>query len=366
MQSTQGSPLAMDPIDLLTKLVSIRSLSAQEGPIADFLQSWLRDHGVSARRIDDNVVVEVVGDAPGPTFLLNSHLDTVGAVAGWESDPWSPFIDADGRLVGLGSGDAKASVAAMACAAVATQRAGLTRGKLMFVASVMEEVGRGGMDVIRPLLGPIDAGMVGEPTSLQAATAQAGLIVLECTAHGKASHAARAHLGVNALTVAARDLLRLAEWRFERVHPAMGPTTVNATVIKGGERHNVIPDRCEFTLDVRTTSAYEPEEVVALLQAKLESQISVRSQRLKAVETPADGALLRALSAAYPADLGPLVCFGSPTMSDWAHLRDMEGVKFGPGDSPRSHTANESVSVAQVRAAVEIYAGCARRYLEGC
>jgi acetylornithine deacetylase len=365
-----ASPLA-DPIDLLTRLVATRSLSGQEGPIASLLQGWLSDHGLSPRRIDDNVLVEVHGDAPGPTFLLNSHLDTVGAGAGWDADPWSPYITHDPldpqggpRLIGLGSGDAKASVAAMACAAVAIAHSGLARGKLLFVASVMEEVGRGGMDVIRPQLGPIDAGMIGEPTSLQAATAQAGLVVLECAAHGKSAHAARAHLGLNALTVAARDLLRLAEWRFERVHPTLGPTMVNATVIKGGDRHNVIPDLCDYTLDVRTTPAYTPEEVVSLLRARLEAEVTVRSQRLQAVETPPDGPLLKALHAAYPAALGPLVCFGSPTMSDWAHLRDIEGVKFGPGDSPRSHTANESVRLSEVTAAVEIYAQTARRYLE--
>lgn len=402
---------APDVIALLTRLVSIQSLSRDEFCIANFLESWLRDHGLSVRRIDDNVICEIHGDAPGPTFLLNSHLDTVPACDGWLSDPWSPFIlespdlrdnERPGpRLVGLGSGDAKASVAAMACAAVQVFRQGLRRGKLMFVASVMEEIGKGGMDTIRPQLGHIDAGMIGEPTSLQAATSQSGLMVLECCAKGRASHAARSHLGVNAITIAARDLLKIADWKFDRLHPQLGPTMVNATVIKGGDRHNVIPDRCEFTLDIRTTPAYTHEDIVELLREKLESEINVRSLRLRSVETPLDGRLLKSLQNAYlsvfdsagrcpdppkalpletaglcpepagskrlpdPAELRyrNLVQFGSPTMSDWAHLRDMEGVKYGPGDSPRSHTANESVNISEVIAAVDIYARTASLYI---
>ena len=348
-----------DAIALLHELVSIESVSRNEHAIANFLEGWLSDHGVTTRRIDDNVIATVEGAEPGETFLLNSHLDTVAAVAGWESDPWTPFLDA-GRLVGLGSGDAKASVAAMACAAVELSKRGLARGRLMFAATVMEEVGRGGMDVIRPQLGEIAAGMVGEPTSLEAATAQGGLLLIEATAKGRAAHAARAHLGINALTVAARDLIKLDTFRLDRVHPQLGPTTIVATVIKGGERHNVVPDRCEFTLDIRTNPAYEHEEIFEILQGELESELRVRSKRLRPVETPGAGKLIQSLNAAHPDEL---VIFGSPTMSDWAHLRDLEGVKFGPGDSQRSHTANESVNIDQVRAAVGIYAGCAERYL---
>lgn len=350
-----------DALELLHQLVATPSISRDETAAADLLQSWLADHGLASSRLDgDNVVVRVEGAEPGPTLLLNSHLDTVPARDGWESDPWTPFV-ADGRLVGLGSGDAKASVAAMACAAVAIARAGLPRGTLLFAATVMEEVGHGGLEKIVGELGPIDAALVGEPTALDAAVAQSGLMVVEGTAHGRTAHAARARQGINALTIAARDILALHGLTLDRVHPFLGASSVNVTVLKGGDRHNVIPDRCDYTIDVRYTPSYTADELHAILDATTEATLNLRSTRLRPVETGVNSPIVAALRAARP----ELTLFGSPTMSDWVHLAGTDAIKIGPGNSERSHTPNESVAIADVLAAVHLYRQAASTFLAG-
>lgn len=346
------------PAQLLAELVSTPSLSRDEGRVAGALCDWLRARDLPAERWGDNVICVLEGDEPGPTLLLNSHLDTVSAREGWETDPWTPTLR-DGRMYGLGSGDAKASVAAMAHAIWRCAEQGVERGRLVFAATVMEEVGGGGLEHILDDLGPIDAALVGEPTSLRGALAQGGLLILEACAQGRTSHAARGHLGVNALTAAARDLLALDEMHLEREHPLLGGSTAHATVIRGGERHNVIPDRCEYTIDIRYTPSYEAEELVALVDERVEAEIRVRSDRLRPVETSADAPIVSAMEAEHP-DLGP---FGSPTMSDWVHLRGVDAIKIGPGDSEHSHTPNESVDLDEVITAVDIYAACAQRFL---
>ncbi len=346
-----------DVIELLTTLVSTKSYSREEEEIAGVFRGWFADHGVEATLKDNNVIVEVVGEEPGPTLLLNSHTDTVPAKDGWETDPWTPTIK-DGRLYGLGSGDAKASVSAMACATVQIAKQGLPRGKVLFVASVMEEIGRGGLEFLLPELGHIDSALVGEPTNLEPALAQGGLLLLTATARGRTAHAARAHLGENALTKAARDLIKLDTFRLEKIHPWLGPSTANVTVIQGGDRHNVIPDACQYTLDIRYTPSYSPEEITAMIDELTEADIAVRSDRLRPVETAETAAIVRALKLARP-ELKP---FGSPTMSDWVHLGHVNGIKIGPGDSEYSHTPNESVSVFETQRAVDMYRDAALAY----
>ncbi len=348
------------PVDLLMQMVAIPSVSHNEDKLAGFMHQWLADRGVSVERVGDNVIATVKGRRPGPTFLLNSHLDTVPAKDGWESDPWEPFINDEERLVGLGSGDAKASVAAMACATVGIAKEGLDQGTLIFAATCLEEVGKGGLADVLPSLGQIDAALVGEPTSLEGAVAQSGLLLLETTAHGRTSHAARPHLGINALTIAARDVLKMDAFELERVHPFLGRSTATVTVLKGGDRHNVVPDSCGMTLDIRYTPSYTAEEITAMIGELLESEVRVRSNRLRPVETGDGAALIESLQSVRP----KIELFGSPTMSDWVFMPGIEAVKIGPGDSPRSHTPNESVAVSDVLAAVELYSGCVRHRLE--
>ena len=350
----------LNPVDLLSRLVAIPSVSRQEDRVAGFLRDLLADQGLDARRVGNNVICAVQGARPGPVFLLNSHLDTVPARDGWLTDPWEPTI-VEGRLVGLGSGDAKASVAAMACATAQIAREGLDRGTLIFAATCNEEIADPGIEEILPELGRIDAALVGEPTSLQAAVAQGGLLILEATARGRTAHAARAHLGLNALTVAARDLIALDALVLDRDHPFLGRSTANVTVLRGGSSHNVIPDACDYTIDIRYTPAWSPDELVALIDAATEAEIRVRSQRLVPVETSTEAPVARCLKEAHP----EVSFFGSPTMSDWVFLKGVDAIKIGPGDSPRSHPANESVAVEEVERAVAVYAGCVRALLDG-
>lgn len=340
-----------DPIALLERLVATRSLSGDETAAADLLTDYLRSHDLEVERWGDNVVCRVRGEQPGATFLLNSHLDTVPAKEGWETDPWTPQI-IDGRLVGLGSGDAKGSVAAMACAAIKCARAGIARGELIFAATVLEETGGGGLEEIRPRLGAIDGALVGEPTSLEGAVAQSGMMIIEAMAHGRTAHAARSHLGVNALTIAARDLLAIDALTLDRVHQHLGKSSANVTVIRGGDRHNVIPDACAFTIDIRYTPSYSPAELFALLDEITASSLSIRSERFLPVETSTTSRVIQALQHVAP----DITLFGSPTMSDWVHLKGTPTVKIGPGQSERSHTPNESVSIEEVRRAVDLYA----------
>jgi len=349
----------IDPLELLQALVATPSISRSEAAVAELLGTWLGRHNLTVELIGDNLIARLPGDAPGPTLLLNSHLDTVPAKGQWERDPWSATIE-DGRLYGLGSGDAKASVTAMACAFEQITKRGLKRGNLVFAATVMEETGGGGLEHVLGELGPLSAALVGEPTSLEAAVAQGGLMILEGTAHGKAAHAARPDEGRNALDVAARDLLAINAMTLDREHPLLGRSVANVTVINGGERHNVIPATCEYTVDVRYTPAYTPEEIEALLGEVTQADLRVRSKRLAPVETAADAPIVESLRRAMP----ELRLLGSPTMSDWAHLRHIDAVKIGPGNSVRSHTANEWVDCAEVLRAVDLYRDTALAFLE--
>lgn len=347
-----------DVITLLEELVSTPSLSGSETAAADVLTAYLRDHGLSVERLGDNVVCRIKGAAPGPTFLLNSHLDTVPAKDGWLTDPWTPQV-VDGRLFGLGSGDAKASVSAMARAMVNTFEEGLACGELIFAATVLEETGGGGLEEIRPALGDLDAALVGEPTSLHAAVAQSGMMILKASAHGRTAHAARSHLGDNALTIAAHDLLAIDAFVLDRVHPHLGGSLANVTVLHGGDRHNVIPDLCEYTIDVRYTPSYTPADIFTQLDAITRAELRVHSERFLPVETPTQGALLEALDVAVP----HTPRFGSPTMSDWVHLKGTPAIKIGPGQSEYSHTPNESVGIEEVRRAVDLYAQMAQTFI---
>jgi acetylornithine deacetylase len=348
-----------NPIDLLNSLVSIPSVSRDEAKIACFLHDWLASAGVKVRRMGDNVVAVVEGAKKGPVFLLNSHLDTVSAKDGWLSDPWQPFIE-EGQLIGLGAGDAKASVSAMACATAQIASAGLERGTLIFAATRCEEVSDPGLEEILPELGHIDAALVGEPTGLDGAVSQGGLLLLEGRAVGRTAHAARSHMGVNALTIAARDILELDGLSLEKIHPFLGASCANVTILQGGERHNVIPDSCGYTIDIRYTPSYDPSELIEIISAATQAEISVRSDRLQPVETDSEAPVVKALQSLRPSTK----LFGSSTMSDWVFLRGVDAIKIGPGQSERSHTPNEGVAVAEVEAAVDVYAGCVRSVLE--
>lgn len=343
-------------VPLLERLVAAKSPSTEEGPAVAVFEAWAAGLGLAVAAEGQNRWVERAGPQPGPTLLLLSHYDTVPATAQWTRPPWTPTHEA-GRLYGLGANDAKGCLAAMMVAFAATTPA---RGRLILVAAAEEETGRNGFERVLPHLGPVDAAIVGEPTGLDVAVAQNGLLVLDCVAPGRAGHAARPHLADNAVYTMARDILAIEALHLDRAHPVAGRTTHVVTVAHAGERHNVIPGEARWTIDLRTTDAYTPVELTELVQARVRSAVRVRSDRFVAVSTPADATILRAARRARP----EATTFASPTLSDWAHLRGVAAIKWGPGRSEVSHTADEWVELAQVEAAVHAYHTAIHAYFE--
>ena len=359
----------MNVLDLHAALVRFPSLSHQEEAAADFVEATLRAHGgVRVGRREHNVWAEH-GDGDD-VLLLCSHLDVVPPSEGHPFPPFEP-TRVDGKVYGRGAVDAKASGAAMLAALLTLAGSGWTpeHGRLVVALTACEETGGGynGLEHLREhvfgrVLPDVSAALVGEPTQLRPCLAQKGLLILDATAHGRTAHAARAHLGQNALTVAARDLLRLDRMAFAREDPYLGRPTVTATRIEGGTARNVVPDRCRVTLDVRSTPAYTHAELAEEIAGRLESEVTVYSDRLVPCRTAPEARIARAATGALQALGRDAEPFGSPTASDWVFLHDVPAVKLGPGRSELSHTADEHVEAAEVEAAVEVYAAIARRY----
>jgi acetylornithine deacetylase len=339
-------------------------VSGEEAAVAAFVEETARGWGLDAVRDDTSVRIEVRGGTPGPTLALVSHLDVVPPGAGWTRDPFTPSIEGD-RLYGRGSGDAKASVAAMVSAArdLAGGK-GIESGRLLVILGYGEETKNTTMERAVERAGPIDAAVVGEPTNLDIATAQRGLMMVDLVARGDQRHAGYAAADgefVNAVLVLARDLLRLEDLFDGRTHPVLGRTTATPTMLDAGVSRNVTPPVARAILDVRSTPDWTHEEIADLLRERLDSEVVVTSRRLVPCETPAGSRLLDAAARARPG----AARFGSPTCSDWVFLRHVDAIKAGPGTSRRSHTPDEYVDLPEVTAARAFYAGLAREYLTG-
>jgi len=337
----------MNAIRLLEFLVSTPSVSGNEGKIASDLSGILSREGFKVQREGDSIWF-TLGKSERPHLLLLSHLDTVPPCAGWNSDPFNAHID-DGKIVGLGANDAKGSVAAMILTAREIQHRD-SEGSITFAFVADEERGGEGIRTIKPRLGHVDAAVVGEPTGLQVCTAQRGLLILRCTAHGKASHAAHAHLGENAVHKAARDISRLAVMEFD-AHEDLGVTRAEVTQITGGLARNQVPDRCEFFVDLRTTPNLDHATVADEIGAKLESEVAIHSHRYEAVATNASEVVVQAALEVACASAG----IGSMTTSDWAFLKGIPAVKVGPGDTNRSHRPNEYLLLSELEEGVAFY-----------
>ncbi len=349
-------------VELLRDLVAIPSVSGTEAAIGEFVESWTSARGLAVARGDDGVLVSVEGAAPGATLAFVSHLDTVPAGEGWTRAPFEPFIEGT-RLYGRGSGDAKASVAAMLVAAAdLLERRDRIRGRLVLLLGYGEETRQTSMPVLAARAGAIAAAVVGEPTNLEAAVAQRGLMMAELVARGDQCHAGYAGDGgfTNSITSLARDLVRLEGLLDERVHPVLGTTTVTATMLEAGVSRNVTPPVARAILDIRSTPAWTHPEVGEALKSRLACEVVITSERLVPCETPAGSRLLAAARKVRP----ELRTFGSPTCSDWVFVRHTDAIKLGPGTSRRSHTADEYVDLAEVTSAREFYASLALEYLQ--
>lgn len=340
-------PKTKEAVELLQALIATPSTSRDEARTGDLLFAFLADHGAAPERLHNNVCARAEGfDPRRPTLLLNSHHDTVRPAASYTRDPYAPTLE-EGRLYGLGSNDAGASVVSLAETFLTFRTRRLPFNLVVALSAEEECMGEHGMRALLPALGPIDMALVGEPTGMQAATGERGLVVLDCTAHGRSGHAARGE-GVNALYIALDDIARLRTFRFERESQLLGPVGIAVTQIEAGTQHNVVPDTCRFVVDVRTTDAYSNEEVVELLRAALHSDVVPRSTRIRAAAVGDDHPLVRAARA-----VGRQT-FVSPTTSDRT-LMPFPSLKMGPGESARSHSADEFILVAEIDEAITVY-----------
>lgn len=348
----------MRPDELLERLVATPSVSGDECRIADFVTRYARGFGATVERTANNVWFSF-GTSSGPTLLFNSHLDTVPPCAGWSADPHRPRWKGR-RLVGLGANDAKGAVTAMlALAAGIAADARRIPGRVVFALTAEEETGgANGIASVLDAIGPVDAAVVGEPTSLEACTAQRGMLLLKCVAHGESGHVAHG-AGANAIEVAARDVGKLAALAFEP-HPLLGTTRAQVTQIMGGLARNQVPDRCEFFVDLRTTPDLDHDTLATTVCDALESEVVVHSARYRPKATDDAHAIVRAALAAN----GRAAPVGSSTTSDWAFLGDVPTVKIGPGDTRRSHRPDEWLDCDELEGGVRVYAALARAFFD--
>jgi acetylornithine deacetylase len=341
--------LMEDAISLLKELIATPSFSREEDQTAKIIERFLSKHHVSSKRIGNNILaLNKHFDKNIPTLLLNSHHDTVRPNPQYTNDPFEPIV-VDDKLFGLGSNDAGGCLVSLLATFLHFNTARSLTYNLILAATAEEEIsGTGGIEMLLPHLPPIDAALVGEPTLMQMAVAERGLMVLDCVSHGKAGHAAREE-GVNALYKAVDDILWFRNFQFPKVSPLLGPNKMSVTVIDTENRaHNVIPAHCQFTVDTRINELYSFEEVLDIIRSHTASEVTPRSMRLRSTSIPLEHPLVRS-----GIELGHQY-YGSPTTSDKA-LMPFPALKMGPGDSARSHTANEFIFIDEIRKGIDGY-----------
>ena len=342
-----------EAVELLKKLIATPSVSRDEKAAADVLEAYMKEKGLNPMRHGNNVwclsahALDDGGQAEKkPIILLNAHIDTVKPVAGWQHDPFSPTQEGD-VLYGLGSNDCGGGLMALLQVFMLLKDC-LQSYHLIYLASCEEEVsGKNGIESVLPLLPKIDFAIVGEPTGMQPAIAEKGLMVIDATAHGKAGHAAR-NEGDNAIYHAMKDILWLSQWQFPKQTDLLGPVKNTVTIVNAGTQHNVIPDQCTFTIDVRSNECYTNEEIFAFFQEHLTSELKARSFRLSSSRIDESHPFVQ---ACIKEGLKP---FGSPTLSDQALMR-FPSLKLGPGESSRSHTADEYIKISEIEDAISLY-----------
>lgn len=346
---------ATEAISLLSELISTPSFSREEDGAADIWQHWLETHcTLPTERLHNNVYVAPPNrDHTKPLLMLNSHLDTVRPATSYSRDPFSPIVEGE-RLYGLGSNDAGASGVSLAAAFLnLMERPGLPIDLMLAITAEEEVMGEKGMRAFLPHLASRglmpDMAIIGEPTSMQPAIAERGLLVLDCVAQGKSGHAARGE-GINALYRAMEDIEALRRFAPQATSRTLGPISVNVTMINCGTQHNVVPDICTYVVDVRTTDAYSNEETVKLIKEAVRwSEITPRSTRVRASVISSDHPLVK---AAISLGKNPYV---SPTSSDMALMPDFPTLKIGPGESSRSHSADEYILIPEIEDAIDTY-----------
>jgi len=343
-----ASKLFDDSVDLLRKLISISSLSKEEQQTATVIEQFLQDRGVKTHRTVNNVwAYNEHFDSKKPTILLNSHHDTVKPNPGYSNDPLAADI-IEGKLFGLGSNDAGGCLVSLIAAFLHFHGQENLKYNLCLAATAEEEIsGKNGIELVIPEFGLLEFAIVGEPTLMDLAIAERGLMVLDCVSQGKAGHAARQE-GDNAIYNAITDIEWFRTYEFAKKSSLFGPIKMSVTVIEAGSQHNVVPAVCKFTVDVRVTDAYRNEEVLKIIRQNVNCEVTPRSTRLKSSSISEDHPIVKA-----GISLGRKT-YGSPTTSDQA-LLDIPSLKIGPGDSARSHMANEFIYVDEIEQGIDLY-----------
>ena len=335
-------------IILLENLIAMQSFSKEEEETASTIQNFLTGKSIKAQRIKNNIIARNKHFDPAkPSILLNSHHDTVKPNNSWKMDPLTPVV-VDGKLYGLGSNDAGGCLVSLMAAFVHFFEKEDLKFNMILIASAEEEIsGQNGIALALKNIGNIEFAIVGEPTLLQMAIAEKGLMVLDCNAEGVAGHAAREE-GENAIYKAMTDIAWFQDYKFDKTSEMLGPVKMSVTVINAGKQHNVVPDQCSFVVDVRSTDAYANEELLEIVKKNVSCQVVPRSTRLQPSGLPEDHVLLKCAEAMN------ISTFGSPTLSDQA-LMPFPSVKIGPGDSARSHTADEYIEIQEIKDGIELY-----------
>jgi acetylornithine deacetylase len=334
-------------VDLLSRLIETQSYSGEEQETADILSNYLRQHGYEVNQKGNNVWARSNHqDSTKPTLLLNSHHDTVHATSKWINDPFKANL-LEGKLIGLGSNDAGGPLVSLLHTFIELDKKEQPYN-LVFLASAEEESsGKNGVPIVLDDLGTIDVGVVGEPTSMDMAIAERGLVVLDCIAHGESGHAARGE-GINAIYLAMKDIEWFKSYRFEKESEVLGAINMTVTQINAGSLHNVVPDECSFVVDVRPNEYYSNTEMVDFIKEQVKCEVTPRSLHLNASGIQATHPLVQQAVA-----LG-IHTYGSKTMSDQVHM-PFPTIKMGPGDTRRSHTADEYIYVDEIDAGIQIY-----------
>jgi acetylornithine deacetylase len=363
MSNQNVDTLFTDAVSLLKELISTPSFSKEEDNTAKIITNFLDSKGVSTSRHLNNIWAKnKYFDESKPTIILNSHHDTVKPNKAYTLDPFTP-LEKDGKLYGLGSNDAGGCLVSLIATFIHYYKQENLKYNLVIAATAEEEIsGSNGVEALLknsifnsqtcaafqpPFRGGGDFGIVGEPTLMNMAVAEKGLLVLDCTTHGKAGHAAREE-GDNAIYKALKDIEWFRNYRFDKVSDLLGPMKMSVTIINAGSQHNVVPSECKFTVDVRVNELYTLEEVIDVIKSNVSCDVQPRSSRLRSTSIALDHPLIKA-----GVELGRTY-YGSPTTSDKA-LMNFPTLKMGPGDSARSHTADEFIYIDEIRNGINLY-----------
>lgn len=334
--------------ELLRKLVSLRSFSGEENLRSDFLMGYFQQRGITVERIGNNLVIRQPHyDSTKPTLMLNSHLDTVQPASTYSFNPFSPPVS-DTHIYGLGSNDAGASLVSMIICFLHFYDKKLPINLMLALSTEEENSGATGMRMLwQTLRDEVDMALIGEPTGMKAAIAERGLLVIDAEAKGVSGHAAREE-GVNALYIALEDIDVLRSVKFPKISTVMGEVKLTVTQIQAGTQHNVVPDRCNFVVDIRPTELYTNQEIMEILQPKVKSTLKARSLINRSSATPVDHPLLQC------AERLAIETYTSPTTSDWMRIT-CPALKMGPGESARSHQADEFILIEELEKGIEGY-----------